>query len=131
MMHHSLINSTVFIIQIYWTNNFTERTILLNKRFNWMIVQFENEQNRWKMNYNSENHLIIFLSEQLKKTKTWTNEYFLNFLRKEEEMFAFLALHFERADKPVVYVIFFMNLDSEFGLLSFSFKLYKHNLACK
>jgi len=67
MMHHSLINSTFFMIQIYWTNNFTERTILLNKRFNWMIVQFENEQNRWKMNYNSENHLIIFLSEQLKK----------------------------------------------------------------
>ena len=30
-------------------NFFTKRTILLNRRFDWTIVQRENEQNRWKL----------------------------------------------------------------------------------
>ena len=39
----------------YWTNDFTEQTILLNE-----IVQWENGQIRWKMNHNFENkHSII------------------------------------------------------------------------
>ena len=79
------------MIQIYWTNNFTERTILLNKRFNWMIVQFENEQNRWKMNYNSENHLIIFLSEQLKKKHEQMNIFSIFCGRKRK---CLLSLHY-------------------------------------
>ena len=34
----------------YWTNDFTEQTIILNKQFYWTIIQWKNEQNRWKMN---------------------------------------------------------------------------------
>ena len=131
MMHHSLINSTFFIIQIYWTNNFTERTILLNKRFNWMIVQFENEQNRWKMNYNSENHLIIFLSEQLKKNQNMNKWIFSQFFAEGSGNVCFPCTTFWASGLTSRLCHFFMNLDSEFGLLSFSFKLYKHNLACK
>ena len=42
---------------------FTERTILLNERLYWMIVQCENEQNRWKMNDNFENYQNNFFND--------------------------------------------------------------------
>ena len=55
---------------------FTERTILLNERLYWMIVQCENEQNRWKMNDNFENYQNNFFNDGKKWVvqELWTNE---------------------------------------------------------
>ena len=55
----------------YWTNDFIERTVLLNEQFYWTIVQWENEWNRWKMNDNFENKLNNFFERMKKKRTKW------------------------------------------------------------
>ena len=61
--------------RFYWKNDFTERTILLNERFDWTIVQWENEQNRWKMNDNFEKERNKFFWNN---KKTGRNRSFMN-----------------------------------------------------
>ena len=50
-------------------NNYTERRILLNERFYWTIVQWDNKRNRWKINDNFENGRNQIFFEQLKKER--------------------------------------------------------------
>ena len=77
--------------QFYWTNNFIERTILLNKKFYWTIVK----HGKWTINE------IFFLNDWNKKQRKWvvhkrsTNEmwncefwYTLKFLFLEKFFFA-------------------------------------------
>ena len=58
------------ISQFYWTNEFIEQIILLNERFSWTILQWENERNRWKMIDNFRNQQSPFVFEQLKNKRT-------------------------------------------------------------
>ena len=55
--------------QCYWTNNFIERTILLNKQFYSTIIHWENEWNRWKMKNIFEIKRHHFLFERLKNVQ--------------------------------------------------------------
>ena len=41
--------------QFYWTNDFSDRMILLIELFYFTIFQWENERNKWKINDNFEN----------------------------------------------------------------------------
>ena len=58
------------ISQFYWTNEFIEQIILMNERFSWTILQWENERNRWKMIDNFRNQQSPFVFEQLKNKRT-------------------------------------------------------------
>ena len=56
---------------------FNKRTILLNKRFYWKIVTWENEQNTWKLNNNFKNEQNLLK----KRTKLFVNARWTNFLK--------------------------------------------------
>ena len=51
--------------QFYWTNDFSDRMILLIELFYFTIFQWENERNKWKINDNFENE---------RKGSFWNNE---------------------------------------------------------
>ena len=53
--------------QLYWKNNSTVLTILLNKRFYYTIIHWENNRNSWKYNYIFENKENNIFSNNWKK----------------------------------------------------------------
>ncbi len=56
---------------IYWTNDFTTRTSLLNEQYYWTIFNWENESNRWKIITNFKNERNKFVFYTIKKTTEW------------------------------------------------------------
>lgn len=49
---------------------FMKKTILLIKQFNWTIVHWENEVNRWKVNDNFENKENSILKKKMSHSRT-------------------------------------------------------------